>query len=187
MEQRNTPHPLARDRNVAKVTLVEVPDRPGVAYAVFAPLADAGVPVDTIVQNVSHHGTTDLSFTINRGDLAKAMRILDPIVHLLGVREVMTDSAMAKVSIASAGIQNAPAYASRMFGALANAGVNIEIISTSEIRITCIIAGDELETAVQALHKAFSLEEPEPLIVESETLVEDPLSGPRQIPIGETE
>jgi aspartate kinase len=96
---------------------------------------------------VGHHGTTDLSFTITRGDLAKTKRILEPIVRELGFREMTTDSAMAKVSIVGAGIQNAPGYASRMFAALAEAGVNIEIISTSEIRITCMIA-----------------EEPEPLL-----------------------
>ena len=164
VEQRNKVRGLAHDRNVAKVTLVEVPDRPGVAHAVFAPLAEAGINVDTIVQNVGHHGTTDLSFTITRGDLAKTKRILEPIVRELGFREMTTDSAMAKVSIVGAGIQNAPGYASRMFAALAEAGVNIEIISTSEIRITCMIAEDQVETAVRALHKAFALEEPEPLL-----------------------
>jgi aspartate kinase len=164
VEQRNKVRGLAHDRNVAKITLVEVPDRPGVAHTVFAPLADAGINVDTIVQNVGHHGTTDLSFTIARGDLAKAKRILDPITRGLGFREMTTDSAMAKVSIVGAGIQNAPGYASRMFAALSAAGVNIEIISTSEIRITCMIAEDQLETAVRALHKAFALEEPEPLL-----------------------
>jgi aspartate kinase len=164
VEQRNKVRGLAHDRNVAKVTLVEVPDRPGVAHAVFAPLAEAGVNVDTIVQNVGHHGTTDLSFTITRGDLAKTKRILEPIIRELGFREMTTDSAMAKVSIVGAGIQNAPGYASKMFAALAEAGVNIEIISTSEIRITCMIAEDQVETAVRALHKAFALEAPEPLI-----------------------
>ena len=164
VEQRNKVRGLAHDRNVAKVTLVEVPDRPGVAHAVFAPLAEAGGNVDTIVQNVGHHGTTDLSFTITRGDLAKTKRILEPIIRELGFREMTTDSAMAKVSIVGAGIQNAPGYASRMFAALAEAGVNIEIISTSEIRITCMIAEDQVETAVRALHKAFSLEEPEPVV-----------------------
>ena len=163
MERHYKVRRLAHDRNVAKVTLVEVPDRPGVAASVFAPLAEAGINVDTIVQNVGHHGTTDLSFTITRGDLAKTKRILEPIVRELGFREMTTDSAMAKVSIVGAGIQNAPGYASRMFAALAEAGVNIEIISTSEIRITCMIAEDQVETAVRALHKAFALEEPEPL------------------------
>src|ERR1035437_9903047 len=164
VEQRNKVRGLAHDRNVAKVTLVEVPDRPGISHAVFSPLAEAGINVDTIVQNVGHHGTTDLSFTITRGDLAKTKRILEPIVRELGFREMTTDSAMAKVSIVGAGIQNAPGYASKMFAALAEAGVNIEIISTSEIRITCMIAEDQVETAVRALHKAFALEAPEPMV-----------------------
>jgi len=135
------------DVNVAKVTLVEVPDRPGVAAAVFQPLADAGINVDMVVQNVGHHGATDLSFTLPRADLGKAKRLLDPIARGLGFREMTTDSAIAKVSIVGAGIQNAPGYAARMFSALADAGVNIEMISTSEIRITCLIAEDEVETA----------------------------------------
>jgi aspartate kinase len=161
VEQRNKVRGLAHDRNVAKVTLVEVPDRPGVAHAVFAPLADAGINVDMILQNVGHHGATDLSFTIPEVDLAKAKRILEPVVRDLGFREMTTDSAVAKVSIVGAGIQNAPGYAARMFGALAQAGVNIEMITTSEIRITCMIAEDEVETAVQALHAAFELARPD--------------------------
>ena len=161
MEQRNKVRGLAHDRNVAKVTLVEVPDRPGVARAVFDPLAEAGINVDMIVQNVGHHGATDLSFTIPRVELAKAKRLLEPTVRELGFRELTADSAVAKISIVGAGIQNAPGYAARMFGALADAGVNIEMISTSEIRITCIIAEDQVETAVKALHAAFELELPD--------------------------
>jgi len=163
VEQRNKVRGLAHDRNVAKVTLVEVPDRPGVARSVFEPLADAGIIVDTIVQNVGHGGATDLSFTLARADLAKAKRILEPIARELGFRELTTDSAIAKVSIVGAGIQNAPGYAARMFGALADAAINIEMISTSEIRITCLIAEDQLEAAVRALHAAFELERPDEL------------------------
>jgi aspartate kinase len=161
VEQRNKVRGLAMDRHVAKVTLVAVPDRPGVARAVFEPLADAGINVDMIVQNVSHAGTTDLSFTINATELARARRLLDPVVRQLGAREVTTDSAVAKVSIVGAGIQNAPGYAARMFAALAEEGINIEMISTSEIRITCIIAEDDLDKAARALHAAFALEQPE--------------------------
>jgi aspartate kinase len=163
VEQRNKVRGLAHDRNVAKVTLVEVPDRPGVARSVFEPLADAGIIVDTIVQNVGHGGATDLSFTLARADLARAKRILEPIARELGFRELTTDSAIAKVSIVGAGIQNAPGYAARMFGALADAAINIEMISTSEIRITCLIAEDQLEAAVRALHAAFELERPDEL------------------------
>jgi aspartate kinase len=161
VEQRNKVRGLAHDRNVAKVTLVEVPDQPGVAASVFQPLAEAGINVDMIVQNIGHGGATDLSFTIPQVELAKAKRILDPIVRELGSREMTTDSSVAKISIVGAGIQNAPGYAARMFQALAAAGVNIEMISTSEIRITTIIAEDALETAVRALHEAFELERPE--------------------------
>ena len=164
VEQRNKVRGLAHDRNVAKVTLVEVPDRPGVAHAVFAPLAEAGINVDMIVQNVGHRGATDLSFTIPEVELARAKRILDRVVRELGFRE-MTDSSVAKVSIVGAGVQNAPGYAARMFGALATAKVNIEMITTSEIRITCMIAEDDLETAVRALHEAFELEKPDELTV----------------------
>jgi aspartate kinase len=165
VEQRNKVRGLAHDRNVAKVTLVEVPDRPGVAHAVFAPLAEAGINVDMIVQNVGHRGATDLSFTIPEVELARAKRILDHVVRELGFREMTTDSSVAKVSIVGAGVQNAPGYAARMFGALAAAKVNIEMITTSEIRITCMIAEDDIETAVRALHEAFELEKPDELTV----------------------
>ena len=161
VEQRNKVRGLAHDRNVAKVTIVEVPDRPGVAHAIFAPLADAGVSVDVIVQNVSHGGTTDMSFTVTRTDLPKARRILEPVARKLGAREITTDASVAKVSIVGSGIQNAPGYAARMFEALAAAGVNIEAIATSEIRITCLIGEDSVEPALHSLHAAFELEQPD--------------------------
>ncbi len=161
VEQRNKVRGLAHDRNVAKVTLVEVPDKPGVAHAVFQPLADASINVDMIVQNVGHGGATDLSFTLPKVDLAKAKRILEPVIRELGFREITLDSSVAKVSIVGAGIHNAPGYAARMFGALADAGVNIEMISTSEVRITAIVAEDDVETAVRALHDAFELAKPD--------------------------
>jgi aspartate kinase len=163
VEQRNKVRGIAHDRNVAKITLVDVPDRPGVARTVFQPLADAAINVDMIVQNVGHGGSTDLSFTVPKVELAKAKRILEPIARHLGFREMTTDSSVAKVSIVGAGIQNAPGYAARMFGALADAGVNIEMISTSEIRITTIVAEDDVETAVRALHDAFELARPDPV------------------------
>ena len=169
VEQRNKVRGLAHDRNVAKVTLVEVPDRPGVAAHVFDPLAEAGINVDMIVQNIGHGGATDISFTVPQVELAKAKRILDPIARDLGARELTTDSSVAKVSIVGAGIQNAPGYAARMFRALADAGVNIEMISTSEIRITTMIAEDALETALRALHAAFELERPESAALETAT------------------
>jgi len=163
VEQRNKVRGLAHDRNVAKVTLVAVPDRPGVARSVFAPLAEAGINVDMIVQNVGHGGTTDLSFTVPRVELARARKVLANVVAELGAKELTTDDSVAKVSIVGAGLHNAPGYAARMFGALADAGVNIEMISTSEVRITCMIAEAKLETAVRALHSAFELARPDPV------------------------
>jgi aspartate kinase len=165
VEQRNKVRGLAHDRNVAKVTLVAVPDRPGVARALFDPLAEAGINVDMIVQNVGHGGATDLSFTVPRVELARAKKVLEPIVRDLGARELTTDASVAKVSIVGAGLHNAPGYAARMFGTLADAGVNIEMISTSEVRITCMIAEAELTTALDALHGAFELAKPDPVDV----------------------
>src|SRR6476619_6878845 len=167
VEQRNKVRGLAHDRNVAKVTIVAVPDRPGIARASFAPLADAGVNVDMIVQNVGHGGETDLSFTVPRVELAAAKKTLEPLVRELGARELTTDASVAKVSIVGAGLHNAPGYAARMFGTLADARVNIEMISTSEVRITCMIAEADLETALRALHDAFELERPETIDTEA--------------------
>jgi aspartate kinase len=161
VEQRNKVRGLAHDRNVAKITIVAVPDRPGIARAIFDPLAEAGVNVDMIVQNVGHGGETDMSFTVPRVELGKTKKALEAVVRDLGAREITTDASVAKVSIVGAGLHNAPGYAARMFGCLADTGVNIEMISTSEVRITCMIAEAELETALRALHAAFELERPE--------------------------
>src|SRR3954453_4316441 len=161
VEQRNKVRGLAHDRNVAKVTIVAVPDRPGVARSIFEPLAQAGINVDMIVQNVGHGGETDLSFTVPRIELAAAKKTLEPLVRELAARELTTDASVAKVSIVGAGLHNAPGYAARMFGTLADNEVNIEMISTSEVRITCMIAEADLETALRALHDAFELERPE--------------------------
>jgi aspartate kinase len=161
VEQRNKVRGLAHDRAVAKVTMVAVPDRPGVARAVFEPLAEAGINVDMIVQNVGHAGATDLSFTVPRGDLGRAERVLAPLVAELGAEGIVTDATVAKVSIVGAGLHSAPGYAARMFGTLADAGVNIEMISTSEVRITCVIDEARLAVALDALHGAFELERPD--------------------------
>jgi aspartate kinase len=167
VEQRNKVRGLAHDRNVAKVTLLAVPDRPGVARAVFAPLAEAEISVDMIVQNVGHDGATDLSFTVPRADLTAAERVLGPLVTELGARGITSDPTVAKVSIVGAGLHNAPGYAARMFGALADAGVNIEMISTSEVRITCVVDERQLPAALDALHGAFELERPDPVDAEA--------------------
>jgi aspartate kinase len=161
MELRDKVRALALDRKVAKITLVGVPDRPGIARAIFDPLADQGINIDMIVQNVGHEGTTDMSFTVNETDLARAERLLGLVGREVGFKDVTSDRAVAKVSIVGEGIHNSPSYAARMFGALADEGININMISTSEIRITCIIAEEQLETAARALHRTFRLEQPE--------------------------
>jgi aspartate kinase len=161
MEHRVKVTGIAHDRNVAKLTLRGVPDRPGVAAALFEPLSDAGVSVDTIVQNASLDGLTDLSFTVTRNDFPHATRQVKSLVQEMGARELVTDDSLCKVSIVGAGMLDAPGYASRMFRTLADASINIDMITTSEIRITCIIAEAQVGEAVRVLHKAFQLEEPE--------------------------
>jgi len=119
--------------------------------------------VDTIVQNVSENNTTDLTFTVAKNDLKKALPHVDAIRKKIGAKEVIADEKMGKVSIVGTGIQSAPGYAARMFRTLSEAGINIEVISTSEIRITCIVPEDRVADAVRALHAAFELEKAEAL------------------------
>ena len=161
VEKRNKVRGLAADTKVAKVTMVAVPDKPGIARSVFDPLSAANINVDMIVQNVSHDGTTDLSFTTSRADLAAARPVLEKIRAEIGARALEIDESVAKVSIVGAGIQNAPGYAARMFGTLADAKINIQMISTSEIRITCIVSESDAPRALQALHDTFDLATPD--------------------------
>jgi len=158
MEVRNKVRGIAHDLNVAKVTVVGVPDRPGIASAIFEPLAKANMSVDTIVQNASINNITDLTFTVARSDLDKAMSLVEPLAKSIGAKKCVSDSTLAKVSIVGTGMQNIPGYAANMFRALSEQGINIQLISTSEIKITCIIAEDKVKDAVKALHKAFELE-----------------------------
>ncbi len=158
MEVRNKVRGIAQDTNVAKITVISVPDHPGIAAAIFEPLAKANISVDTIVQNASIENITDLTFTVARSDLVKAMSIVEPVIKSIGAKRCVTDSTLAKVSIVGTGMQNTPGYAARMFRALYEQGINIQLITTSEIRITCIILEDRVKDAVQALHKAFELE-----------------------------
>jgi len=158
MEQRNKVRGIAHDMDVAKITVTGVPDRPGIAAAIFAPLARAGISVDTIVQNASANNITDLTFTIIKKDLSKAMAIIDPVAREIGARECINDSKLGKVSIIGTGMQNTPGYAAKMFQTLFAQDINIQLITTSEIRITCIIAEDKVKEAVKALHKAFELD-----------------------------
>ena len=166
VEKRNKVRGLAADTKVAKVTMVAVPDKPGIARSVFDPLSAANINVDMIVQNVSHDGTTDLSFTTSRADLAAARPVLEKIRAEIGARALEIDEHVAKVSIVGAGIQNAPGYAARMFGTLADAKINIQMISTSEIRITCIVSESDAPRALQALHDTFDLATPDPIDAE---------------------
>ncbi len=158
MEQRNKVMGIAQDTDVARITIRGVPDRPGIAAALFQPLGENGVSVDTIVQNASVERFTDLTFTVSRPDLDRAMKIVKPVVKEIGANEVLADTHLAKVSIVGAGMTSGPGYAGRMFRALFDAKVNIELITTSEIRITCLIEESQVPKAVRALHKAFELE-----------------------------
>ena len=158
MEVRNKVMGIAHDLNVAKITVVGVPDRPGIAAAIFQPLAEAGISVDTIVQNASIENITDLTFTVAKSDLAEAMQVIEPIAKEIKARECVSDSRLGKVSIIGTGMQNSPGYAARMFTALSERGINIQLITTSEIRITCIIGEGGVRDAVRALHRAFELE-----------------------------
>jgi aspartate kinase len=152
---------VAHDTSEAKVTISGVPDRPGIAARVFRPLADAGVNVDMIVQNVSEAGHTDISFTLPKADLGRAEPILECVAHDVGARGFTTDGEIAKISLIGAGMKTHPGIAADMFDALADAGVNIEIISTSTIRISCVVRASEVERAVQVVHDRFRLSEPE--------------------------
>ncbi len=159
MEVRNRVRGIAHDVDVAKITVVAVPDRPGIASAIFEPLAKANISVDTIVQNASINNITDLTFTVARGDLDKAMSLAKPVAKSVGAKECVSDSTLAKVSIIGTGMQHTPGYAATMFRVLYEQGINIQLITTTEIRITCIIAEDRVGDAVRALHKAFELEQ----------------------------
>lgn len=158
LEERNRVRGIAHDNDVAKITVLRVPDRPGVAAQIFEPLAAAGISVDTIVQNASEANTTDLTFTVHRSDLRKAEAAMPDICNLVGAVGYSANAELGKVSIVGVGIQTAPGYAARMFRSLFDAGINIEMISTSEIRLTCIVDRARVADAVRALHAAFELE-----------------------------
>jgi len=159
MEVRNKVRSIAHNLNVGKITVVGVPDRPGIAAAIFGPLAKAGISVDTIVQNASIQGITDLTFTVVKSELARAMEVVKPIAAQIGARECASDDKLGAVSIIGTGMQNTPGFAGRMFSTLSEKNINIQLITTSEIRITCIINSSEVKDAVRALHRAFEIEE----------------------------
>ena len=161
-EEKNMEHPIisgiAFSRDEGKLTILGVPDQPGVAYQILGPIADANIDVDVIIQNVSQDGTTDFSFTVNRGDYDKAMALLQKTAEKLKARGVVGDNKTGKVSAVGVGMHSHPGVASKMFGALGAEGINIKMISTSEIKISVVIDEKYLELAVRVLHKVFGLD-----------------------------
>ncbi len=158
MESRNRLSGIAHDLDTAKITVVGIPDRPGIAASLFEPLARAGISVDTIVQNAGVDNITDLTFTVSRRDLAASQEIVRPVAENLGGQGIVANAELGKVSIVGNGMQDAPGYAARMFTALHRAGINIQMITTSEIRITCIVDRANVTKAVQVLYDAFYVE-----------------------------
>jgi aspartate kinase len=148
---------VVHDTSEAKITVEDVPDRPGIAAAIFRAVADEGIGVDTIVQNVSREGRTDVSFTVPREDLAHARTVMDRVAAEVGAARYSANDDIAKVSLVGAGMKTHPGVQADMFAALAEAGINIEMISTSSIRITCVIRAADVERAVRALHDRFAL------------------------------
>ena len=149
---------VTSDTTEAKITITGVPDQPGIAASLFRGLADRAINVDVIVQNTSHHGTTDISFTIPRADLEGSLEVAEQLIPQLGAVSVIADDDVATVSVVGAGMRTHPGVTATMFQTLANAGINIEMISTSPIRISCLVRAEFAEKAVQVLHTAFELD-----------------------------
>jgi aspartate kinase len=163
-EENNMEQPvisgIAFNRDEAKITVLGVPDRPGIAYQILGPIAEANVDVDMIIQNTGADGTTDFTFTVHKNEMNKALSILrDKVQGHIGAREINGDDKIAKVSIVGVGMRSHVGIASQMFRTLAEEGINIQMISTSEIKIAVVIDEKYLELAVRILHKAFELEE----------------------------
>jgi aspartate kinase len=151
---------IASNRDEAKITILGVPDRPGIAYQILGPIGDANIDVDMIVQNVGHDGLTDFSFTVHRNDFRKALEILKPVREHIKARDIVSGDQIAKVSIVGVGMRSHAGIASAAFRALAEEGINIQMISTSEIKISVVIDEKYTELAVRVLHKAFNLDQP---------------------------
>jgi len=151
---------IASNRDEAKITILGVPDRPGIAYQILGPIGDANIDVDMIVQNVGHDGLTDFSFTVNRSDYAKALEILKPIREHIKARDILSGDKIAKVSMVGMGMRSHAGIASTAFRALAEEGINIQMISTSEIKVSVVIDEKYTELAVRVLHKVFNLDQP---------------------------
>ena len=151
---------IAHNRDEAKLTIMGVPDRPGIAYNILGPIADANIEVDMIVQNASADGTTDLTFTVHRNDYAKSLEILEKVSRDIHARGISGDDKIAKLSIVGVGMRSHAGIASTMFRLLSEEGINIQMISTSEIKISVVIAEKYLELGVRTLHSAFELDTP---------------------------
>ncbi|MEY2656236.1 MAG: hypothetical protein RLZZ524_3264 [Pseudomonadota bacterium] len=152
---------IAFNRDEAKITVMGVPDKPGIAYSILGKVADANIDVDVIIQNVSHDGRTDFSFTVHRNDFQRTVDLLNKdVVPALGAKEVLGDTKICKVSIVGIGMRSHAGVASTMFRALSEEGINIQMISTSEIKTSVVIDEKYMELAVRALHKAFDLDQP---------------------------
>ena len=149
---------VAFNRDEAKITVRGIPDHPGVAATVLGPIAEAGVNVDVIVQNVSEQGFTDMTFTVPRSDYHQTMALMETLKARVGAREVLGDPAVGKVSIVGVGMRSHAGVAQRMFEALAGESVNIEMITTSEIKITVVVKSDDVDRAVKTLHAVFELD-----------------------------
>jgi aspartate kinase len=158
MEIRQKVRAIAHETDVAKVTILRVPDNPGVAAAIFGPFGDAGIDVDIVLQNVSHDGTTDLSFTIAESNLPKARRMLPAVAKSVNAHGYAATAGIAKVTVIGSGLKGTPGLYAKIFRALADSGINIQMIATSEIHVTCIIDRPRVRDAVRALHTAFELE-----------------------------
>jgi aspartate kinase len=150
---------IASNRDEAKITILGVPDRPGIAYQILGPIGDANIDVDMIVQNVGHDGMTDFSFTVHRNDYQKALEMLKPIRAHIKAREIVSGDKIAKVSIVGVGMRSHAGIASTAFRALAEEGINIQMISTSEIKVSVVIDEKYTELAVRVLHKVFNLDQ----------------------------
>jgi aspartate kinase len=149
---------IAFSRDEAKITVTGVPDRPGIAYAILGPIADANIDVDVIIQNASVDGITDFSFTVHRNDFDKSMAIARKVQAHIGARDIVGDSKVCKVSMVGVGMRSHVGIASQMFRTLSEEGINIQMISTSEIKISVVVDEKYMELAVRVLHKAFGLE-----------------------------
>ena len=150
---------VAYDKNEARITITKVPDRPGVAAQIFQPVFEAGIVVDMIVQNTSEEGITDLTFTVSKSDFYKTMKLVNEVARKIKAEKVLGDENIAKVSVIGVGMRTHAGVAQKMFQTLADEGINIMMISTSEIKVSCIVEEKYTELAVRVLHRAFDLED----------------------------